>query len=66
MKILLIQLIANKDLWLKGGAPYVNVVFITKYSKTHDNCMEGNLEVFRKTGACGINMIIWIIQKYHG
>lgn len=53
------QLIANKDLWLKGGASHVNVVFITKYSKTHDSCVEGHLEVFRKNGAHGIYVSIW-------
>lgn len=52
------QLIANKDLWLKGGASHVNVVFIAKYSKAHDSCVEGHLEVFRKIGSHGIHVSV--------
>lgn len=44
------SLIQDKDLWLIGGSPHVNVVFVFEWSKSPRNRIRGRLGVYRKQG----------------
>jgi hypothetical protein len=41
------QLHQDRDLWLRGGAPSVQVVLVLKWSKNNANRVKGDIEVFR-------------------
>lgn len=42
------RLVADKDLWLTGGAPVVNVVVLIKWTRVAGNCVKGFIEVWRR------------------
>lgn len=38
----------DKDLWLQGGAPHVNVVLLVKWDKQSNGQVAGYLEIYRR------------------
>ncbi|PLB47502.1 hypothetical protein P170DRAFT_465170 [Aspergillus steynii IBT 23096] len=42
------SLVRDKDLWLIGGWPHVNVVFVIQWSRSPRNRVRGRLEVYRR------------------
>ncbi|GLA87419.1 hypothetical protein AtubIFM56815_001845 [Aspergillus tubingensis] len=45
------RLYADRDLWLQGGAPHVNVVILIKWNKRVDNHIGGWIKLHRRGGS---------------
>lgn len=52
------SLLRNKDLWLIGGWPHVNVVFLIEWSRSPRSRIRGRLEVYRRqTGSVQVEVL---------
>ena len=47
----------DRDLWLQGGAPFVNAIVLIKWTKRSNGRVAGFIEVHRPGGQQGIQVV---------